>query len=263
MVTLDFAEGLRSQGRVLLALMLREARTRYGRHKLGYFWALVEPMMHIAIFYFVFSYSFRVVPLGHGLLIFLVTGLGTYLGFQRIMDRTLGGYASNEALLSFPVVKVFDVFLGRALLEFATWIPVTLILIGGLIAVGAAPNPRSILVMMAAMVALFAMAVGCGMCLGIVAEFLPSLETLLRIPFRLLYFTSGGFFLPEALPPGARDIVVWNPVLHGITLFRSGDYPRYDSHTLDLSYLVSWSVGCLLAGFVLVRVAAKSLRNRR
>ena len=36
------------------------------------------------------------------------------------MSRTQGGYASNEALLSFPVVKIMDVFVGRALLELAT-----------------------------------------------------------------------------------------------------------------------------------------------
>src|SRR3954468_23858549 len=34
----DLARGLRIQARVVLALMLREARTRYGRAKGGYLW---------------------------------------------------------------------------------------------------------------------------------------------------------------------------------------------------------------------------------
>lgn len=258
----DLAEAFRTQGRVLIALMLREARTRFGRQKLGYFWALVEPMMHIAIFYAAFSYMLRVVPLGHSLLIFLVTGLGTYLGFQRILDRTMGAYASNEALLSFPVVKVSDVFLGRALLEFATWIVTTFILIAPLVALDQAPYPRDIVLMLLAMCSLFGIALGCGVALGVLTEFLPSLANILRVPFRLLYFTSGGFFLPESLPPAARDIVVWNPVLHGVTLFREGYYPRYDSHTLAVLYLTSWSVASILLAFVVVRLAAKPLRSR-
>ncbi len=261
-VSLDFVEALRVQGRVILALILREARTRYGRQKLGYVWALAEPMMHISMFFLVFSFMLRVVPLGHSLLIFLVTGLGTYLGFMRVLDRTMSAYASNEALLSFPVVKIFDVFLGRALLEFATWIVVTLILIGTLVLIGQAPFPRSILMMLASMCLLFGLALGVGIALGILTEFLPSVGSLMRIPFRLLYFGSGSFFLPEVVPPAMRNVVVWNPILHGVTLFREGYYPRYDSFTLDVPYLLSWSVGSILMAFVIVRLTAKPLRSR-
>jgi len=33
-----WSEALRSQRRVVIALMLREARTRYGRQRAGYLW---------------------------------------------------------------------------------------------------------------------------------------------------------------------------------------------------------------------------------
>ena len=56
-ITSDLVKALQSQGRVLIALMLREARTRYGRQRAGYLWALVEPMLHIALFYFVFRFA--------------------------------------------------------------------------------------------------------------------------------------------------------------------------------------------------------------
>jgi capsular polysaccharide transport system permease protein len=83
----------------------------------------------------------------------------------------------------------------------------------------------------------------------------------LRVPLRLLYITSGCFFLPDALPPAIRDILWWNPVLHGITLFREGYYQRYESHMLDLQYLFIWCIGAVLVALVSERLAHRSLRS--
>ena len=40
---------LRSQRRVIHALIIRETRTRFGDSRLGYGWALIEPILHIAL----------------------------------------------------------------------------------------------------------------------------------------------------------------------------------------------------------------------
>ena len=257
----SFGDGLRSQARVILALMLREAQTRFGRHKLGYLWALVEPIVHVVMFMLLFAFLQRRIALGDSVQMFLATGFATYFGFYNVMSRTEGGYRSNEALLTFPPVKVLDVFIGRALLELATWMVVSALLIGGLIFLGYGAAPRSVVMMLSAILALFSMAFGFGMFLGIVTEFVPSLANIFRIPTRLLYFASGVFYLPEALYPSIREIIVWNPVLHGITLFRMGYYEYYDSHTFDGPYLLTWVVGCLFLGMTTEFVARKALRT--
>jgi capsular polysaccharide transport system permease protein len=92
--------------------------------------------------------------------------------------------------------------------------------------------------------------------------FIPSVANVMRIPLRILYFASGAFFLPDAMPPVIRNVIEWNPVLHGITLFRHGYYPRYDSHMLDTQYLFIWSIGCVLAALVVVRATQKPLRSQ-
>jgi capsular polysaccharide transport system permease protein len=257
-----FSESLTIQGRVLLALMLREARTRYGRQRVGYLWALIEPIIHIAGFYLVFHYTLRMVPLGHSLAIFLATGMATYFGFNNILNRTRGGFGSNEALLAYPLVTVMDVFLARALLEFATWVLVTFIILGTLIFVGLDPLPRSALMMLTAMILLFGIGFGLGVILGIIAQFFPSIESIMSLPFKLLYFTSGVFFLPDSLPPAIRDTLEWNPVLQGITLFRMGYYANYDSHLLRIEYLVVWSAVCVLLAFVTERLTRRALLSR-
>lgn len=241
--------------------MLREARTRYGRHQAGYLWALLEPIMHISFFYFIFKFKIPYVPLGSSIFIFLATGFGPYLGFQNVYNRTQGGYASNEALLAFPIVNIMDVFFGRACLELATWCAVILILFSGAIILCGFPMPNSILKMIAAILCLFCIGFGMGVTLGILSQFFPSLSNILKFPFRLLYFASGVFFLPDVLPPSMRSVLVWNPILHAITLFREGYYRGYHSHILDTPYLVGWAIGGLLLALLVETVARKPIRN--
>ena len=49
------ARGLLPQLRVVQAIALRETRTRFGAHQLGYLWALVEPVLWILTFYGLFT----------------------------------------------------------------------------------------------------------------------------------------------------------------------------------------------------------------
>jgi len=257
----EFAESLRIQGRVLLALMLREARTRYGRTKAGYLWALLEPGIHIAVFSLIYSTKFIIIPLGNSVVLFLATGFAVFLGFRNVMMRTAGGYGSNEALLSFPIVRVMDVFLGRSLLELATWVTMMFLIFGSLIVTSVAPFPHDVLKMLEAVIALFAMGFGAGLFIGVVSEFWASLRNLLAMPLRLLYFMSGVFYLPDPMPPTFRDILAWNPVVHAITLFREGYYQGYESHLLDVGYLYLWAVGCLICGLIAEKVARKPMRS--
>lgn len=254
-------EALARQGRVLLALMLREARTRYGRQRAGYLWALIEPLLHISAFYVAFSYRVPIIPLGDSLFVFLATGFGVFLGFRDILGRTQGGYTSNQSLLAYPVVRLMDVFLGRALLELATWLAVLGVIFGSMLLLGYGYIPHNVLKMLAAIAALFAIAFGVGMTLGIVSEFVPSVDNIMRAPMMLLYFCSGLFFVPDVLPPVLRSVVYWNPVLHAITLFREGYYPGYESHLLDLRYLGGWALGSILVALIVEKIARKPIRN--
>lgn len=67
--------------------------------------------------------------------------------------------------------------------------------------------------------------------------------------------------MPDAMPPAVRNAMVWNPLTHGIILFREGYYKMYESHLLDLGYLFKWSLGSVLLAFVLERMARKQIRN--
>jgi len=256
------ADTAKIQGRVLLALMLREARTRYGGRQFGYLWALLEPILHISLLSALFILTGRrSAAIGESIPVFVTTGMATYLGFRNVLNRTRQGYGTSESLLGFPIVKVPDVFMARALLELATWLLVTFLLLGGLIFLDYGPMPRDILVMLLAIVELFAIGFGAGTVIGVIAQFVPAIGSFVKFPLRLLYWVSGVFYLPESMVPAFRDVIAWNPVMHGISLFREGYFKFYDSNLLDREYLAYWAISSVLAAMLTTRVAQKPLRG--
>ena len=71
-----FGERLRTQCRVIQALIIRETRTRFGDAKLGYGWALLEPILHITLLSGVFSLLMQGrPPIGTHFFIFYFTGI--------------------------------------------------------------------------------------------------------------------------------------------------------------------------------------------
>ena len=71
-----------------------------------------------------------------------------------------------------------------------------------------------------------------------------------KILQRLIIFTSGIFFATFEFPSYMRHFITWNPVLHGVELFRysiNNDYPIPD---ISLSYLVYCTI--ITLGFSLL-----------
>ena len=70
---------LQTQLRVIYALMIRETRTRLADSKLGYGWALLEPVLHILMLSLVFAVMMRGrPPIGDKFFIFYYTGIIPY-----------------------------------------------------------------------------------------------------------------------------------------------------------------------------------------
>ncbi len=67
------------------------------------------------------------------------------------------------------------------------------------------------------------------------------------IPGRALLVLSGAYYIVDLLPLFFRNVVVWNPLAHGIEWFRLGLYGNYPVITLDREYFgVAMAVALLL-----------------
>ncbi len=70
---------------------------------------------------------------------------------------------------------------------------------------------------------------------------------------RAMMLVSGEFFLPDTLPPATRYFLSFNPLLHAVSLFRTGFYPTYPVLVLDMPYLIFCAVCAIIIGLVIER----------
>jgi capsular polysaccharide transport system permease protein len=253
-------EALRLQIRVIGALILRETRTRFGTSRLGYIWALLEPIVHIAVLSIVYLVFMRRAPVGTSLSLFFVTGIIPYFLYDKTAQRLAGAINANRALLHLALVKNLDVIVGRALLELATILLVLLLLLTTLYSLGQMVNVYIEPLIMAQAIALtWLLGLGIGSINAVLNTMIKSWDMIFKMLTRPLYLLSGVFFMVERVPPPFGDYLRYNPLVHSIDLFRSAFFPGYGRYTIDVSYLASWAVVTVLIGFTLERLLRKKI----
>lgn len=247
--------------RVVHAVMLREMRTRFARSRLGYMWAILEPLSHLLTLGSVFSIlNHAPPPIGDSLFLYYLTGLLPYLMFSHVSNEVMGALAANGSVLQLPSVRRTDVLAARGILHLGTEIVVGVVAFSAAALLGEQGMPHDPLMVAEAVALLWGLAMGVGAVNLVVSEFIPSWETFYASLVRLMYFSSGIYYSPMSMPDWIRDILVWNPVLQGIELFRSGFYSQYEPHWLAPGYLAAWSLGALVLGLSLERAARRRMR---
>lgn len=201
-----FFERLRTQCRVIHALIIRETRTRFGDSHLGYGWALIEPILHIMLLSAVFSLLMRgKPPIGSHFFIFYFTGLIPYHVFTHTSTSMTHAVTSNGSLLQLPLVTPFDAILSRGLLEFATDIVVAVILLAGFATFGLPAIPDNVWGAASALIAVAGLGCGIGFGNAVLQTLFRSWDKLWNNATRLLYFFSGIFRYYQA--NGTRPIL--------------------------------------------------------
>lgn len=249
-----FRKGLASQSEVVAALILREVRTRFGRNRLGYLWALIEPVVVTLTFYAVLIIANRGKPeAGMGLFAFIATGVLPFTLFTNTVTRVADAVASNKALLYYPQVRPFELVIARAALEAATFIAVFILVMAGDALVSRELAINEPLLVIAGMLAASALGTGLGLVFCALAQ-VSSLADRVRGPLlRPMFWISGIFFTAHSLPDNARDGMLANPMLHVTETVRAGWFSSYDAKYIDLGYVLWWIGGLALVGLLLER----------
>lgn len=99
------------------ALFLREIRTRFGKFRLGYLWAILEPSAHLLILLGIFGYIMHRTMPDISFPVFLLNGLIPFFIFSSISNRSVGAIEANQGLFNYRPVKPIDTIIARALLE--------------------------------------------------------------------------------------------------------------------------------------------------
>jgi capsular polysaccharide transport system permease protein len=254
-----FLDGLTAQSEVIFALALRETRTRFGKHKLGYLWALVEPALLILTFYIAFWLAGRGAPAGMTLWSFTATGIIPYLIFASTTGQVAEAINGNKSLLFYPQVNPIDVVLARIFLELVTYVAALMVLLGieALYLQELTVDDPLLLIGGLVFAALLGGGFGMIFCgLGQLSNVSDRVRSAMMRPF---FWISGLFFTAAGLPPAVRELMLYNPVLHVVELTRAGLFTRYDDTYASPSYVVSYGLVMLLAGLTLMRAVRRRI----
>jgi capsular polysaccharide transport system permease protein len=245
---------LRVQIRVIWALILKEVRSQHKEEALGYVWAIIEPLIQMLGWLLFLSVFRQNAPIGSSPIMFLATGMLPIKAFMSISQAMTQAVQRNKQLMGYPIVRPHDTIIAQFILETATDILVMTIIFVVLISTHLADPPHDILQVMEAMVLVIALAFSFGFFSVYIEQVVPIFEKINRLILRLLYFLSGIFFIPDMTPEPLRSYILYNPLAHGVDLFRSAYYSSFESRLPMPSYMIVCAVCLLLVGLMLSSV---------
>lgn len=246
-------QGFVVQRRVIKALMLREVHTIYGDAKLGYLWVLIQSAFGIGVFWAMRVFLHAQNPHGMPVAVFLIIGFGVWYVISDCISKCMNAVRSNLSLLTFPQVTELDVMLGRVIVICVTQLLVTVLLLGAAAAMGIAVTLYSAGLLFSCMALIPAFGLGCGALLSALAVFFPSIERIVPLVMRLLFFVSGVFFSVTSFTKDIADILSYNPILQLVELSRCAFSFSYPRDGLSLTYISVVSLSVLALGLLLER----------
>jgi capsular polysaccharide transport system permease protein len=244
------------QARVLFALLMREMTTRFGRSAGGYLWALIEPAGFIALLSLAFSQIAHSPPIGRSFALFYATGYIAFSYYNDIASLTGRAVHVNRPLLNYPAVTALDTVLARFLLQVLTGLAVAVVVFAGILAVFADPVRLQPIPLITAVALAGMLGLGVGLVNCTLFALSKSWELAYGVISRPLFLVSGVFFTFASLPAFAREVLWWNPIIHLVGLMRAGFYPVYDDAHVSPLYVLSLSLGLIVAGLTLMTICA-------
>lgn len=232
------------------ALIFRELKTRFGANKLGYFWVIGEPMLHVIIMLFMFSYVRDTIMPQVPFSLFLISGLVPFFMFKNIVMKLIDGINANKSLFAYKPVKPIHVFIARTLLEVAIYSAVFVVfmfLFGWFLSMPSIPY--RFLEAFGAFFVLVIFGFSLGLCLSILVHAVETTKIVISVIFTALYFASAIIYPLWVIPSEYLHILLFNPLIHIFETFRENyfvAYPVIDG--INILYPLSLSVVFLYIG---------------
>lgn len=248
-------------GSLIGLLMVQEIGRRFHTSRFGALLALAEPILLIcAIATFREEFKGMLPQFGTSVFVFVSSGIFPFYVFLRVSTRSRG--ARYDAAHRLPTVTTTETLIASILAEtvlilasMVLWF--TALWLGGI----EEARPVALEVCVVPLSLLVVIGIGIGLVNAAISRRFPLWLYIYGIPGRALMILSGAYYIVDLLPLFFRDVVVWNPIAHGIEWFRLGQYGEYPVITLDRDYFIVSAVIALIVGIAAHRVTVRAERG--
>jgi capsular polysaccharide transport system permease protein len=236
------------------ALLMRELKTRFGASKLGYFWALAEPVAQTAIIAILITLIGRDSLSGVPVALFLISGIMPFKAFSKTVTQLSSGISANKALFAYRQVSPIDPIITRLIIEVSTFFIVYLIILSVMYWLGVDVWPQDLLALITASVLLMSLGLGIALCMNSAILYWQDADKLLGMIMTPMFFISGIFFCATMIPAKFWYLFTWNPIFHAIELSRTAFFESYQTPVGSWQYLSLCSLTFVVLGLMLYRV---------
>ncbi|AMR81402.1 ABC transporter permease [Cupriavidus nantongensis] len=234
------------------ALFLREASARLAGARAAWIWILLEPAAHIVFLMVVFGVIRHQVRQDANIEVFILVGVWGFFLVRNIAQRGMEAINANQALFSYRQVQPVDTVLVRATVEAFLYVIVGAVLLAALALLDIDVRPADPLLVMWSAFLLWAFGLGLGLMFSVIGTLLPGLGKLIRIVFTPLYFLSAVMYSVASMPRAMREVVLVNPITHGLEAMRSGWFAAYHGEAhISLGYLAFCALATVFLGLAM------------
>lgn len=251
--------GLEVQKAAVKALFLREIKTRFGKYRLGYLWAALEPMAHMLILLGIFGYVMHRTMPDISFPVFLINGIIPFFIFSNISKRSIGAIEANQGLFNYRPVRPIDTIISRAILETLIYAVVYVLMMAIVGLMGENFKIIDVITLVFSWVLLVIFSSSIGLIFMVIGKSFPETEKFLPILIKPLYFISCIMFPLHNIPKEYWPYLLWNPLVHAVELCRESVFPGYVSTGVSLNYLAFCSLVTLFIGLALYRLREEAM----
>ncbi|MFN3890910.1 MAG: ABC transporter permease [Beijerinckiaceae bacterium] len=245
----------RVQGRVIRALMLREAVARFGHENLGFFWLFIEPLLLGGAVALMWTFAGLHNGQGVGIVPFALASYSMLTLWRHICSQSIRVLHRNANLLFHRNVKVIDVLIAQVSLESIAGMAGFTIAFSVMNILGIVGNMEDPLAAALGWILMAWFGWSFSLVIAGLTELYEAAEHLVQ-PF--LYLTlplTGALYMVLWLPSSAQAAVMWSPLAHLFEMFRSGLFGQHMSAEWSVPYVVAWCLGLMAIGLPLLRIA--------
>lgn len=241
--------------RTVLALLMREIITRFGREGLGFVWMVAEPLAFC--FGVMILWSLTKPAYEHGIRIapFVMTAYMSLILIRHLIGYLAGALQGNMGLLYHRQIGPLHIFTARILLELAGATIAYAIVYIILLSAGEVALPHNYLLLYAGWFLLTFISAGFSLILTGLAMRYDFMERLVGLIGYLMIPLSGVFTMVAWLPDGFRKFLLMLPFVHPVEMMRSAVFGEFVKTYYDVSYAVTFGVIFNILGLLLVASA--------
>lgn len=234
---------------LVYALTVRELRTEHKNAALGILISVSQPLL-AGVVYFVFMelLGSAAAPIRGDDLTF--TLIGFFLFFFHIRTVAMVGGAIKRDMMNHQRATPFLFVCVKAMASLYKHLLALVILLGLNYLLRDVYEMQDPLLFAQVLLLCWLGGVAVGMICMALLRYL-SWGALIQATYvRVMFFTSGKFFVANALPASWRGFMDWNPLFHLLDQGRSAVFLNYTARTTDMTYPAMVFAGLLVVGYL-------------